>query len=37
MNIGVEEFVTFEEFVPEASCVPFLKIRRVVPDLVTAK
>ena len=37
MNSAVEEFVTFEEFVPEASCVPFLKMRRVVPDLVTAK
>jgi hypothetical protein len=34
---GVDEFVTFEEFVPEASWVPFLKIRRVVPDRVTAK
>jgi hypothetical protein len=34
---GVDEFVTFEEFVPVASSVPFLKIRRVVPDRVTAK
>ena len=37
MNKGVEELVTLVEFDPDASCVPFLKIRNVVPERVTAK
>lgn len=37
MYNGVVEFVTFDVSDPDASCTPFLKIRSVLPDRVTAK
>ena len=34
---AVDEFVTLEESDPDASCVPFLKMRRVPAERDTAK
>ena len=37
MYKAVDELVTFVESVPDASRTPFLKMRNVVPERVTAK